>query len=294
MEAVGASQPSHSLSPVANAAESFAEFGGSDSNPHIRSAVFGAIPVHARSNAPQNVAFVRGRWRSCSTARERFEQKFIPEPMSGCFLWEGATSPAGYGNFGIDGRVEKAHRAAWRIYRGPIPQGLVVRHKCDNPHCVRIEHLELGTPKDNVADCHRRGRARHVGREGERNHRAKLTEGMAREVFALARAPDARISEIARRFGLSPTVVYKIRDGELWAFATGADGPMRGFFALKGKLTSANVCAIRARIGAGETNESIAGDFGVTAETIKNIRIGKTWTRLAAITSSLIQSGGGR
>jgi hypothetical protein len=74
---------------------------------------------------------------------------------SGCWLWIGARHSMGYGKF--DG--EMAHRYAWQLVNGPIPDGLVVRHRCDVPLCVRPEHLELGTRADNSRDMVERGRS---------------------------------------------------------------------------------------------------------------------------------------
>lgn len=99
---------------------------------------------------------------------ERFFDKVIPEPMSGCHLWIGAMTTRGYGSFAVDGRPEKAHRVAWALaHGGHTPDGWVL-HRCDNPSCVNPMHLYVGTPKDNARDMVVRGRARN-GRP-ERTH----------------------------------------------------------------------------------------------------------------------------
>lgn len=74
-----------------------------------------------------------------------------------CEEWQGRRSRDGYGFFGVK---TAAHRHAWEQAHGPIPPGMVVRHRCDNPPCVRVDHLEIGTPADNVRDSVERGRAR--------------------------------------------------------------------------------------------------------------------------------------
>ena len=96
--------------------------------------------------------------------KELFEDKFIPEPNSGCWLWIAAYNTNGYGYFRTGSMVnrtrrnEQAHRVSYKLYKGDIPQGLHVCHKCDNKSCVNPEHLFLGTVKDNMQDCVRKNR----------------------------------------------------------------------------------------------------------------------------------------
>lgn len=89
------------------------------------------------------------------TTVARFEANFTKS--SGCWLWRGALSN-GYGHFGFMGRVVKAHRFAFMLYKDKIPPGLLVRHSCDIPACVNPEHLILGTRKDNTLDAAIQGR----------------------------------------------------------------------------------------------------------------------------------------
>lgn len=90
--------------------------------------------------------------------RQRFDAKVMPEPMSGCHLWIGALDRKGYGSFRSEGRTVRAHRLAWEREHGPIPDGLYVCHRCDNPGCVNPDHLFLGTQGRNLRDMARRGR----------------------------------------------------------------------------------------------------------------------------------------
>ena len=91
------------------------------------------------------------------------------EKTPGCWFWRGATSTqGGYGYYiaGHMGRKQRAHRVAWELTYGPIPEGLVVMHLCDNPICVNPDHLELGTQADNVEDMRWKARNNEFGHRG--------------------------------------------------------------------------------------------------------------------------------
>lgn len=77
---------------------------------------------------------------------EAFEKRYIPEPMSGCWLWLGETAGKGYGRF----RKRKAYRFSYEQAKGAIPDGLVIDHLCRNKLCVNPDHLEAVTSKENT------------------------------------------------------------------------------------------------------------------------------------------------
>lgn len=89
---------------------------------------------------------------------ERFWRRVMKPESDGCWTWTGSTAGYGYGRVFVDGRQQSAHRVAWELTNGPIPEGLIVCHKCDNPPCVRPLHLFLGTHKDNSQDMVRKQR----------------------------------------------------------------------------------------------------------------------------------------
>lgn len=80
------------------------------------------------------------------------------ESGTGCWEWTGSTIPKGYGQFRYDGDNELAHRISWAIANGPIPDGVMVCHHCDNRICVRPDHLFLGDAFDNMQDMVAKGR----------------------------------------------------------------------------------------------------------------------------------------
>lgn len=98
---------------------------------------------------------------------ERFFSKIERIPISGCWLWTGATKK-GYGDIFIGAGAGRkhisAHRFSWEFHNGAIPEGLIVCHKCDIHECVNPEHLFLGTHADNMQDCSNKGRICNVGK----------------------------------------------------------------------------------------------------------------------------------
>lgn len=93
---------------------------------------------------------------------------------NGCWLWQGALTPKGYGRFG----QEKAHRYSYRLFNGVIAEGLLVFHRCDVRNCVNPEHLWLGTAAQNQQDMAVKGRAKNYSHYGGSSPRlgAKLTD----------------------------------------------------------------------------------------------------------------------
>jgi len=149
-----------------------------------------------------------------SVYEERFEPKMIPEPNSGCWLWVGGQQKSGYGAFRFLNKQCCAHRVSWTLYRGEIPDGLCVLHKCDNRQCVNPDHLFLGTLKDNMQDMARKGRAPNpIWARGENNGGGgKLTESNVREI----RTAHGLHREIAETFGVSRPLVSAIKRGDVW------------------------------------------------------------------------------
>lgn len=126
------------------------------------------------------------------------------ESADGCLEYVGSISRStGYGHIFDAGRTWLAHRFMWTHYNGPIPKGMVVRHKCDNRICVRLAHLELGTQADNLRDIKDRGRSDTY----------RLTES---DVVAIRSDPRSD-GEVAADYDISARHVRNIRARRSWA-----------------------------------------------------------------------------
>lgn len=136
------------------------------------------------------------------------------EKVGECWEWTGNRPDGRYGHFSVGSKAIKAHRWLYEFFNGPIPEGLVVRHRCDNPACVNPLHLHVGTLADNTADAVERGR--WSDRAGVEHPLARLTE-----TDVLGIRSDARCGlthqTIAGNYGISRQQVGKIIRRENWS-----------------------------------------------------------------------------
>jgi hypothetical protein len=131
-----------------------------------------------------------------------------------CWPWTDNTTAAGYGHLSIGGRVHLAHRVAWEIANGKIPEGAVIRHSCDNPPCCNPSHLMFGSHRDNTADMLARNRNRPP--IGERNGRGKLTAAQVAEIRRLAPSFRGRYRALGAQFGVNVSTISAISRGCSW------------------------------------------------------------------------------
>lgn len=141
----------------------------------------------------------------------RFVQK-----TPGCWLWTGSKNKQGYGHIkvcknGKEANV-RAHRLSWVIHCGAITNGLNVLHHCDNPPCIRPDHLFLGTALDNAQDKVQKGR----GMRHEQHTSAKLTITQVFEIRRLYQEFGTTQDRLARRYGVSQSLVGAIVREEIW------------------------------------------------------------------------------
>lgn len=141
--------------------------------------------------------------------------------IDGCWEWQGKISKDGYGSFQetVSGKKTeiRAHRRSYEIFKGEIPEGMLVCHTCDNPACCNPEHLWLGTPKDNTQDCIKKGR-----RPLERTRAiaaGKITEEQVREIRKLYKNGSSQ-KELQEKFKLSQSQVSGIVTYRFWRHVT--------------------------------------------------------------------------
>lgn len=150
-----------------------------------------------------------GSSKFCSMRCNLFNKLLLNK--SGCLEFTGPLDKWGYGKIRFKGKDIKSHRASWIIHNGTIPDGLIIRHDCDNPCCCNIGHLKIGSFKDNSQDMVDRNRQTI----GERNPMAKLTEKDVIEIRALSSQGNSNAS-IARMLSMHPTNVGCIINRKTW------------------------------------------------------------------------------
>ena len=147
--------------------------------------------------------------------KERFWKYVNIAAEDQCWLWTGATLKSGYGIIGGDRtdagqKTLRAHRVAYALQKGPIPEGLGILHSCDNPLCMNGAHLRPGTQLQNMQDRAVRGRGNH--RSGERHYKSRLT---IEDVIAI-RASNEKQRVLAERYQTHQTNISDIKLRKVW------------------------------------------------------------------------------
>jgi hypothetical protein len=191
---------------------------------------------------------------------ERFAEKYRVNPKTGCWDWVGCTS-RGYGYIGLGvalgGGLILAHRFSYEHHIGPIPDGKIVRHCCDNPLCMNPAHLLLGVHGDNMQDMKRTGRSRVLSSVEVAKAKKMFDAGVSHElvgvVLGVARSTVDRAVLKAKSGDMGPrTVVAKSRGYQ--------------------RMTEKQRNHAKALMKAGEPILRIAALFGVDRKTIRNLR----------------------
>jgi hypothetical protein len=164
---------------------------------------------------------MRRKARRTTIAENFFAHCDLSGGPDACWPYLRSKNRLGYGRVWVDGRCHEAHRHAYSLVKGPIPQGdngksLLVLHDCDNPSCCNPAHLKVGTHQDNANDRESRNRGNQP--KGERNAHSKLT---TKDVVFIRRCRDIyNTSEMARMLGVNRSLIAKVLCGEQWAWVT--------------------------------------------------------------------------
>ena len=137
-------------------------------------------------------------------AEKRFHERV--DKSGDCWIWLGRLTDDGYGILDVDVKGKLAHRLAWEMESDSIPDGMEVCHHCDNPRCVRVSHLFLGTHQENIADRDRK----------ERGGVAKLTKSQVAEIRRIYSHGSITQKELAARYGVARCTISAITTGTNW------------------------------------------------------------------------------
>lgn len=197
-----------------------------------------------------------------------------------CWTWTASRKAFGYGRFMLNGRQWTAPRVSWTITHGQIPTGRHILHRCDNPPCVRPDHLLLGDNTDNSADKVTKGR--QAFNHGSKSGMSKLDEVKVIAIRDRYAAGSATIPQLAADYGVSVGLVGQIITGRIWKHVGGSvrKGYASGERTNKNKLIEAQVREIRRRYIPGMRMQEIADEYGVSLATIYHIVHRNTWKHL--------------
>ena len=148
-------------------------------------------------------------------AKRNIEERFWEKvnKSGDCWEWTASTFVNGYGKFGVNGKTLRAHRVSYEFIHGPIPDGLLACHRCDNKICVRPSHIFLGTDKDNSNDREKKGRTAR----GERSGKAKLTEEKVKNIRKEYSSGNTAKVKLAEKYGVTRQAISLVINSKRWA-----------------------------------------------------------------------------
>lgn len=212
----------------------------------------------------------------------------VRKTKTGCWEWIGSRDRSGYGQLSMIRTETRAHRFSMSLHLGRmLKEGEWVLHHCDNPPCVRPDHLFLGTNKDNMRDMTRKGRKP----KGEKAWASKLTNEEVKQIASLYQSGKWTYLELANKFDVCLNTIGFIIKAEKWNDVTrikrkdnrqGRKMPSmnQGESSGKAKIKNKDIPQIKRLRASGWLFKDIANKYGVRSETIASMFRGKTWKHL--------------
>lgn len=139
--------------------------------------------------------------------------KKVRPMQNGCFEFYGHLNQDGYGRINKNGKLVYIHRELWKMFRGDIPKNICICHKCDNPSCVNLHHMFIGTHADNMAD--RKTKKRYAVHIGSKNGSSRLKEKDIPVIRDLIAKGESFVY-IANIYGVSEPNIRHIKNGKIW------------------------------------------------------------------------------
>lgn len=207
--------------------------------------------------------------------QNRFWDKVDKKEGEGCWEWNSAISKTGYGVINVERKTTKAHRVSWEMHYGPIPEGMMVCHKCDNPKCVRPDHLFLGDSLANNLDMTLK----------ERHGRMRFTHEQVERIRALYGRHRDHLSHerIAEWFGVSKATISHMMTGRNWRNAEGEHEVGIWKRRYNTKLTAEQVIEMKARRKCGEKLASLSISFGLCESSVSKICRGERYLHICPV-----------
>ena len=202
--------------------------------------------------------------------KEKYIKRFLKyiEHRDQCWIWKRSLNSDGYGNIWVEDSCWKAHRLSYALFKGDIPKGMCVCHRCDNPSCVNPEHLWLGTHRENMDDMVRKGRTLYA----EQRKNNKIASHMRPEIVQKY-ISGMRQVDIAKEYNCHASAIYNAIHKIIPVRELG----FRGENHPGAKLKEEDIRQIRKYRDEGMMYLEIAQKYGVTRELTQKIATRQLW-----------------
>lgn len=201
-------------------------------------------------------------------------------PKTSCFIWNGYTNKPGYGLFQVNKKVVLAHRASYFCEFPEFDQDLFVLHKCDNPSCVNVSHLFLGTHKENCSDKVYKGRQA----KGQQIGCTALTDEEVVNIRKIYYDTKPFLKDLSKQLNIHKETLRSLLCGKTWKYLPNIDyaGTKHGYGSkhYNSSLTEKEVLEIRELKNTGQTTLSLSKRYGVSKSAIKHILQRRSWKHI--------------